>query len=94
MSLFFVISTTKILDESRYNEYAKRARPILENYGAEYILQSDNIIATKDWNAAKIVIISFPSKKTMDECFRSPEYQEIVPLREGSIESRYVMVEE
>lgn len=94
MSLFFVISTTKILDENSYNEYVKRARPILENYGGEYILQSDNIIASKDWEAAKIIIIRFDNKEKMDECFQSPEYQEIVPLREEAIESRFVMVEQ
>lgn len=94
MSLFFVISTTKILDESRYNEYDKRTRPILESYGGDYILQSDDIIASKDWEAEKNVIIRFDSKEKMDECFQSPEYQEIVTLREGSIESRLVMVEQ
>jgi len=94
MSLYFVISTTKILDENRYNEYVKRARPILESYGGEYLLQSDNIIASKDWEAEKIVIIRFESKEKLDECFQSPEYQEIVPLREGSIESKFVMLEQ
>lgn len=94
MSLFFVISTTKILDESSYNEYTKRARPILESYGGEYLLQSSDIVASKDWTAEKIVIIRFDSKEKMDECFQSPEYQEIVPLREGAIESRFVVVEQ
>ena len=94
MSLFFVISTTRVVDEARYKKYIELARPILESYGAEYILQSGNIIASKDWDAARIVIIRFDSKAKMDECFQSPEYQEIVPLREGSIESRFVMVEE
>ena len=92
MSLFFVISTTMIVDKDKYNEYVKRAKPILESYGAEYLLQSGNIIAAKDWEAEKIVIIKFASKEKLDECFQSPEYQEIVPLREGSIESRFVMV--
>lgn len=94
MSLFMVISTTKILDEKNYNEYVKRARPIIESYGGEYLLQSDKFIASKDWEAEKIVIIKFESKEQLDKCFQSPEYQEIIPLREGSIESKFVMLEQ
>ena len=93
MSLFFVISTTKILDEENYNEYVRRARPIIESYGGEYLLQSNKFVAAKDWEAEKIVIIKFGEKKQLDRCFQSPEYKEIVPLREGSIESKFVMVE-
>ncbi len=93
MSLFFVISTTKILDEENYNEYVRRARPIIESYGGEYLLQSNKFVAAKDWEAEKIVIIKFGDKKQLDRCFQSPKYKEIVPLREGSIESKFVMVE-
>jgi uncharacterized protein (DUF1330 family) len=93
MSLFFVISTTKILDEKNYNEYVRRARPIIESYGGEYLLQSNKFVAAKDWEAEKIVIIKFGDKEQLDRCFQSPKYKEIVPLREGSIESKFVMVE-
>jgi uncharacterized protein (DUF1330 family) len=93
MSLFFVISTTKILDEKNYNEYVRRARPIIESYGGEYLLQSNKFVAAKDWEAEKIGIIKFGDKEQLDRCFRSPKYKEIVPLREGSIESKFVMVE-
>lgn len=94
MSLFMVISTTKILDEKNYNEYVKRARPIIESYGGKYLLQSGKFIASKDWEAEKIVIIKFENKEQLDKCFQSPEYQEIIPLREGSIESKFVMLEQ
>lgn len=93
MSLFFVISTSEIVDQQRYEKYVELARPIVESYGGEYLLQSDKIIAAKDWQAKKIVIIKFDSKEQMDRCFESDEYREIIPLREGSIVSRFVMVE-
>ena len=93
MSLFFVISTSEIVDQQRYEKYVELARPIVESYGGEYLLQSDKIIAAKDWQAKKIVIIKFDSKEQMDQCFESAEYREVIPLREGSIVSRFVMVE-
>ena len=93
MSLFFVISTSEIVDQKRYEKYVELAGPIVERYGGEYLLQSDKIIAAKDWQAKKIVIIKFDSKEQMDRCFESDEYREIIPLREGSIVSRFVMVE-
>jgi len=93
MSVFFVISTSEIVDQQRYDKYAKLARPIVESYGGEYLLQSDKVIASKDWQTQKIVIIKFSSKEHLDQCFQSHEYKEIIPLREGSIVSRFVMLE-
>ena len=93
MSVFFVISTSEIVDQQRYEKYVELAGPIVESYGGEYLLQSDKIIAAKDWQAQKIVIIKFDSKEQMDRCFESDEYREIIPLRVGSIISRFVMVE-
>ena len=94
MSIFLVISTSKIVDREKYEAYVKQARPIIEGFGGTYILQSGNVIAAKDWETEKIVIISFKDKKQLDHCFQSPEYQEIVHLREASIESRFVMIED
>ena len=59
----------------------------------EYLLQSDKVIASKDWQTQKIVIIKFDSKEQLDQCFQSAKYREIIPLREGSIVSRFIMVE-
>jgi uncharacterized protein (DUF1330 family) len=93
MSVFFVISTSEIVDQQRYDEYTRLARPIIERHGGEYLLQSDKLLASKDWQTKKIVIIKFTSKEQLDKCFQSDEYREIIPLREGSIISRFVMVE-
>ena len=93
MSVFFVISTSEIVDQQRYEKYVERAGPIVESHGGEYLLQSDKIIAAKDWQAHKIVIIRFDSQEQMDRCLESDEYKEIIPLREGSIISRFVVVE-
>ena len=93
MGVFLVISTSKIVDRKKYEAYVKQARPIIEGYGGTYILQSGNVIASKDWETEKIVIISFKNKEQLDHCFHSSEYQQIVHLRETSIESRFVMIE-
>ncbi len=93
MSVFFVISTSEILDQPQYEKYVELARPIVESYGGEYLLQSDRIIAAKDWQAKRIIIIRFDGQEQLERCFQSDEYREIIPLREGSIVSRFVMVE-
>lgn len=93
MSVFFVISTSEILDQQRYEKYVELARPIVESHGGEYLLQSEKVIHSKDWQTKKIIIIKFASKEQMDRCFQSDEYRKIIPLRESSIVSRFVMVE-
>ena len=93
MSVFFVISTSEIVDQQQYEKYVELARPIVESYGGEYLLQSDKIIGAKDWQTKRIIIIRFASQEQLERCFQSAEYREIIPLREGSIVSRFVMVE-
>ena len=74
MSVFFVISTSEVIDQQRYDEYTRLARPIVERHGGEYLLQSDKLLASKDWQTKKIIIIKFASNQ-------EAESQNFLPCR-------------
>jgi len=94
MPAYMIIQTEEILDNQMYIEYASKAKPILESYGAEYLVSSGNIKPFTDWNPKKILVIKFPDMESADKCFKSSEYQDIVHLRKGSLRSKALIVED
>jgi uncharacterized protein (DUF1330 family) len=95
MSVFFLAGITKILDEKMYNEYIEKASTIVEKYGGEYIFKSNQIYPISgDWDLKRTILIRFDSKKHVQDCFQSTEYQRIAHLRENSTVSKAIMIEE
>ncbi|MBU1045251.1 MAG: DUF1330 domain-containing protein [Candidatus Omnitrophica bacterium] len=95
MSVYFLAEITEITDEKMYQEYIKKAKPIVGKFGGKYVLKSDKLIpVTGDWDLEKIILINFESKEKIQECFQSKEYKAIKHLRIDSTESRALIVEE
>ena len=60
----------------------------------KYLVRRGQITAiTNNWEPEKIVIIEFRNKEQVQQCFQSPEYLEIAPLREKSTVSKAIMIE-
>jgi len=89
-----IIETLEITCEKTYKEYAEKAKPVLESFGAEYLAVSDNVLPISgNWEPEKILIIEFPDAETFHRCFKSEEYQQIKPLRENSVKSKVILVD-
>ena len=97
ISTYFIVNT-RISDVSRrkqYDEYIVKVKPIVESYGGKYIVRSEKITAL--WDSPKpdrINIIQFPSKEQIFKWLSSPEYKEIVNLRQESVETEAIIVED
>jgi uncharacterized protein (DUF1330 family) len=97
MPIFFIISTQIDVKEERgpYDEYIERVKPIVENYGGEYIVRSEKITSLNNqWKPDRLIIIKFPSREHINECFSSPEYKKIENLRKNTVLSNAILVEE
>ena len=74
MSCYFVIDTYIDPDKGRreYDEYIELVKPIVEAHNGEYLVRSENIIPLSEArNPQRIIIIRFPSKKELSDCFSS-----------------------
>ncbi len=68
-------------------------RAIIEKYHGEYIIRSGDVtVVTGTLKPVRIILIRFPNEQAIKECFDSPEYRQISPLRERSTESRAFFV--
>lgn len=95
MPIFFLAEIQSILDATMYTEYIEKAAPIIKKYGGEYIFRSDQISPISgEWDLKRIILIKFPGKDKIVQCFQSDEYRKIAPLRENSTISKAIIIEE
>lgn len=93
MSVYMIIEI-QVTDHERYSEYVSRVPEILKRYGGRYLARGGQITTLSgDWYPERIVLIEFETLAQLRQCFRSPEYLEIAPLRQESTTSRAIIVE-
>ncbi|GAB3555390.1 uncharacterized protein (DUF1330 family) [Actinopolyspora lacussalsi] len=69
---------------SSYEEYSRRARPLLQRYGGEVIYVGDGttpLVAEEgqDWDA--VLLVRYPDREAFSRMVADPEYQQITGLR-------------
>jgi uncharacterized protein (DUF1330 family) len=90
----YLVAEVKILDKEMYSRYTEKVPQVIGRYGGRYIARTSDIKPMAGgWEPDKVVIIGFDSMERLEECFNSPEYMEILPLRKKSTESRAIIVE-
>lgn len=93
MSVYMIIET-EVKDKKMYGQYIEKVSAIIEKFGGRYLIRGGKIISlSESWNPERISIIEFESVQKIKECFSSPEYQKIAPLRENSTITRAIVVE-
>ena len=76
------------MPKREYDEYIELVKPIVEAHNGEYLVRSENIIPLSEArNPQRIIIIRFPSKKELFDCFSSQEYREIQEKRISSVDA-------
>ncbi len=93
MATYFIIEVLQMKDESLYKRYADAARLVIEKYQGEYIIRSRNVtLVSGTLKPERVLLIQFPNEQAIKDCFASPEYCQLTPLREQSVESRAFIV--
>ncbi|WP_138311877.1 DUF1330 domain-containing protein [Clostridium sp. 1001271B_150615_H5] len=95
MSCYFIISVflEPGKDRTDYDDYIRLVRPIVEEYGGRYVVRSEGIeYMGKDWQPDRFIIIRFPDRESIDLCFSSNAYKNIMSKRENTVDSRAIIV--
>ncbi|MGN0771956.1 MAG: DUF1330 domain-containing protein [Christensenellales bacterium] len=96
MKCYFIVDTYIDDKKSRelYDEYIREVKPIVESYGGEYMVRTEKVTSLHPQRSPqRVIVIRFPSRQALDECFASKEYQEIMHKRMDSVDARAVIVE-
>jgi uncharacterized protein (DUF1330 family) len=95
MSAYFIVDLD-IRDHVGFQAYARAVGPVLEKFGARYLVSGEAGEAIEvlegDWRPQKITVIEFPSRARAKEFFGSPEFREVVGLRHKSAKTNLILI--
>ncbi|UZD92148.1 DUF1330 domain-containing protein [Cognatishimia activa] len=87
------ISHVTVSDPEAYAEYAKRAVPVIEAMGGEFIARGAAFKQLEGIGAERHTIVRFPDLTTAEACYHSPAYQAAVAFADGASERSLTIIE-
>jgi uncharacterized protein (DUF1330 family) len=90
---YVIVTVHEIRDPDMLADYAHKVQPIVQRYGGEY-LAIENAADAKEgsWPYRLTVLIAFPTAERARSWYNSPEYREIIGLRQDAIDADLVFV--
>jgi uncharacterized protein (DUF1330 family) len=95
----YMVAVIKKKDKQKYNEFNAALTELIKKYGGHYLVRGGHVIPLfkgrelERRHVDKIVIIEFPSAADHRRCFTSPEYLELIPLRDAGADIRAFLLE-
>ena len=82
-------------DRGLYDEYIREIKPIVEEFGGEYLVRTEKITSLHNKRVPqRVIVIRFPSRQALEACFASERYRKIMDKRIKSVDARAIIVEE
>jgi uncharacterized protein (DUF1330 family) len=91
----YLIVDTLLDDADLYEEYKKKARPLIEKFGGEYLARGGRMTLreTDLWSPSRLVLVKFSDVETANKCLDSLEYQQIFTISKKSARRTAVVLE-
>jgi uncharacterized protein (DUF1330 family) len=90
----YVIAEIDVREAAEYKEYKRLARDTIEKHHGRYRVaggKAEGLEGTEP--AGRILLLEFPDADTARGWYRSPEYQEVVRMRQRTSTNRFYLVE-
>ena len=82
-----------IADEQKYKAYiAANAEP-LKKYGARFLVRAGRYENPEGASRSRNAVIEFPTYQAALDCWKSPEYQEAIKLRQSVSTADLIIIE-
>ncbi len=82
-----------VTDQEQYKAYLAANPEALKKYGARFLARAGRFETPEGTTRSRNAIIEFPSYEAAVECWRSPEYQRAIRLREPASAMDLVIIE-
>ncbi len=90
----YMIAEVTITDPELYSEYVEKVPEVIRRYGGRYLARGGKVYPLAgDWRPERVILLEFETLEKLRECFGSPDYRRLTPLRERSTISRSIIVE-
>lgn len=79
----YVVGLVRVDDPETYDCYRSRTPEVVAQYGGRFVIRGgEPQVLEGDWPAPRMVVIEFPDEAAAQRFYDSPEYQEILPIRQ------------
>jgi uncharacterized protein (DUF1330 family) len=90
----YVVVEISIRDPETYERYKVMAPPSIAQYGGRYIVRGGHTHCLEgSWDAARFVMLEFPTLDAAREWWSSPEYAPAKALRQACSHTDMLLVE-
>jgi uncharacterized protein (DUF1330 family) len=90
---YVVVTIKKMKDLEAFREYAVQAVPIVERFGGKYLAADKTPeVRSGEWPFVRTLIVAYPNCAAARAFYDSPEYRQIVPIRNRAIEANIALV--
>ena len=89
----YIIGHIKVTNPDTYPEYVRRDTPILQGFGAKFVVRGGQGQVMEGQAGDRHVVIEFPSYQAALDAYNDPEYQEVAAIRRASADSVIIVVE-
>jgi uncharacterized protein (DUF1330 family) len=93
MAKGYWIARVDVNDEDGYKPYAAANPDIFRKYGGRFVVRAGKFECVEGASRARNVVIEFPSYEAALACYRSPEYQRNIAVRQPYSVADIVVIE-
>lgn len=94
MSVYFVLDIEKVSNQQKMAEYSQRGVESIKQYGGKLVVIGGAPETVEgNWQPHGVAILEFEDKAHFKRWYDSPEYQEVIPLRLQSTDSRAMLLQ-
>jgi len=93
MAKGYWVAQVEVTDPAGYQAYVAANQAAFRKYGARYVVRAGRHETVEGACRPRLVVIEFPDYETALACYRSPEYQHAVTLRQGHAIADIAVVE-
>lgn len=87
------IARVSVTDPDRYKDYVAANAEAFAKYGARFLVRGGAFECVEGEARERNVVIAFPDYATALACYRSPEYQAALKIREECSSADLVIIE-
>jgi uncharacterized protein (DUF1330 family) len=90
----YLIADLEVTDPDVYEDYRSRVPAIIATYGGRYLVRGGRVERLEgDANPQRVVVLEFPSMARLRAFYDSPQYRELIAIRQRSARSNLFAVE-
>ena len=90
----YIIAEIEITDPESYERYRAQTPGVIERYGGRFIVRGGRAETLEgDRQPGRLVVIEFSDATAARRFYDSPEYREIIGLRQQASQGRLILVE-